>query len=74
MGSVTLTRHCEDCDVEFDIECSVTGSMMHEDCWGRRVSWDETEVEFESSTRCPGCGEDFDGRRLVDEAMEMAVT
>lgn len=71
--TVTVTRYCEECDTELDIDCSVTGCRMNESFWGRPVSWDETEVQFESETKCPGCGEQFDEDRLVDEATELAA-
>lgn len=70
---MTISRYCEDCDVELDIDCSVTSSGMREEFHGAPVSWDEAEVEFESSTACPGCGREFDRDDLSEEAIELAA-
>lgn len=71
--TVTVTRYCEECDTELDIDCSVTVSRMREEYWGRPVSWDETEVELESDVKCPECGYRFDEDRIRDEAAELAA-
>lgn len=70
---MTITPQCPECEADVDLEFTATGTTDHEEFWGRPVSVESVEIEFECDLKCPECGERLDEDRMLTEATEMAA-
>ena len=70
---MTITPQCLECGADVDLEFTATGTTDHEEFWGRPVSVESVEIEFECDLKCPECGFAFDGDALIERATEAAA-